>query len=78
MAAADASIPRAPSDPLEPTNFDVVPATHELHGSQKEEKKSAVHRQTEATPTLATAGPARLSAQYKPKDLFAPREEVSR
>jgi hypothetical protein len=75
MAAADASIPCAPSNLLEPTDFEVVPAAHELHTSQKEEKKSAMDMQTEAIPTPATAGPAQLSTQNKPEDLFAPRED---
>ncbi|KAN0127685.1 hypothetical protein V8E53_014525 [Lactarius tabidus] len=69
MAGVDADTPRAAPSPLEPTDFEVVPA------SQKEEQSTAVDRQAEATPTPTTTGPAQSSTQNKLKDLFAPREE---
>jgi hypothetical protein len=43
-----ADIPRAPSDPLEPNDFSVVPADGELRCGQREERGSAVDsRQTD-------------------------------
>jgi hypothetical protein len=70
-----AGIPRTPSGPLEPTDFEVVPAAHEPRASPREEKNTAVDRPAEATPTPATTGPTQSSTQNKLKDLFAPREE---
>lgn len=70
-----AGIPRTPSGPLEPTDFEVVPAAHEPRASPREEKNTAVDRPAGATPTPATTGPTQSSTQNKLKDLFAPREE---
>lgn len=75
MAGANTHTPHAAPSPLEPTDFEVVPAAREPRASKREEKKPAVDRQTEATPTPATTGPAQPSTQNKLKDLFAPREE---
>jgi hypothetical protein len=68
-------IPHPPSGSFEPTDFKVIPAAHEPRASQREEKNTAVDRQTEATPTHATTTPAHPSTQNKLKDMFAPREE---
>jgi hypothetical protein len=70
-----ADVLRTPSGPFEPTDFEVVPAAHEPCASQREEKNTAVGKQTEATPTPASTGPPQSSTQNKLKDLFAPREE---
>jgi hypothetical protein len=61
MAAADAGMPRTPSDLLEPTDFEAVPTAHKALTSRREEKKSAADtRQTEATPAPRNSGPAQL------------------
>jgi hypothetical protein len=70
-----ADVPRTPFGPLEPTDFEVVPAAHGPRASPREEKNSAVDRQTQARPMPTTAGPTQSSTQNKLKDLFAPREE---
>jgi hypothetical protein len=50
MVGVDAGKPRAPSDLLEPIDFEDVLAAHTPHTPQREEKTSAVDRQTEASP----------------------------
>ena len=74
MAGVDADTLRAAPNRLDPTDFEVVPATHLPRASQKE-KVSSIGRQKGATPTPETTNSAQPSTQKKLKDLFAPREE---
>src|SRR6266702_1256626 len=73
MAGAGAGIPHTAPGPLEPTDFEIVPADHEPRAAQRDEKRLAVDRQAETTPTPTMTGPAQPSTKLK--DLFAPREE---
>jgi hypothetical protein len=70
-----AGIPHVTPGPLECTDFEIVPADHELRPVRIEEKKSAVDRQSEVTPTPSRTNLAQPSTQNKLKDLFAPREQ---
>ena len=74
MAGVDADTPRAAPNWLDPTGFEVVPATHLPRASQKE-MVSSIGRQKGSTPTPETTNSAQPSTQKKLKDLFAPREE---
>ena len=77
MAGVEADTPRvAPSSlPLDPSDFQVVPAVHSPRASQREEMVSLVDREKGATPMPATTTYVQPSTQTKLKDLFAPREE---
>ena len=75
-AGVDAGTPRAaaPSSHLpDPTDLQVVSATHSHRASQREERMFTVDRQMGAI--LTPASPSQPATQAKLKDLFALGEE---
>jgi hypothetical protein len=67
-----AVVPHVAPGLLEFTDFEVVPADHEMSPARRE-NNSVVDRQPEAAPTPAAINQS--STQNKLKDLFAPREQ---